>query len=101
MQNMHEVAVFFLDRQIEGPVAQQRSKLINRCISHLVDTADISLGTAEDIALQAFAEIEARTTDFAVDLVRTTPHAVFIVDPRTGIQRCFTIGELLELPRSS
>jgi hypothetical protein len=97
MQNMHQIAILFLDRQIEEPVAYCRSKLINRCISHLVDSADISLGTAEDIALQALAEIEARNTDFAVDLVRTTAHAVFIVDPRTGNQRCFTIGELLEL----
>ncbi|MCY1414718.1 hypothetical protein D3C76_906870 [compost metagenome] len=98
MQNMHKAAVFFLDSQIEKADRPCRSKLINRCISHLVDTDDLSLGVAEDIALQALAEIEGRNTGFAVDLVRTTAHAVFIVDPRTGSQRCFTIGELLEIP---
>lgn len=100
MQNMHEVALLFLDRHSEAPGAPCRNSRINLCISHLVDTADLSVGAAEDITLQALAEIEARTTTFAVDMVRTTAHAVFIVDPRTGNQRFFTIGELLGLSHS-
>ncbi|MCY1396513.1 hypothetical protein D3C76_94160 [compost metagenome] len=101
MQNMHEVAVLFLDNQLEKADETCHGRLTNRCISHLVDHHDLSLGIAEDITLQALAEIEARSTNFAVDLVRTTPYAVFLVDPRTGNQRCFTIGQLLKIDKDA
>jgi len=98
---MHYSALSFLaEHQGEYLHHDERGLLIDRCIQHLIDTADVSRSTSEVITLQAYGELSHKACRAYVDLSLTTSYAVFVRDPESGSLRVFTVSELLALCRT-
>src|SRR4051794_34274374 len=94
-QNLHLLALAFLEQHQAEHLTPNRRLLVERCVSYLIDTAEVSAHTAEDAVLQALGEIESRQHREFVDLSRTTAFAVFIQDPLTGCKHVLTVADLM------
>lgn len=98
--NLHTIALTFLEQHHAEHLSHDRHRLIERCITHLMEVQDLSASTAEDIALQAIGERESRDRREYIDLDRTTSYAVFLYDPLIGRKRVFTVADLMRLVRT-
>jgi hypothetical protein len=98
--DLHAAAMTFLVRHDAEHLHHDRRLLVDRCVRHLVDTACVSMDTAEDVVLQTVGEIESRHRREYVDLSRTTSFAVFVHDPVSGRKRVFTVADLMALVRT-
>ncbi len=94
------LAMAFLTQHQAEHLEGDRRFLIQRCVAHLMDTEEISEGTAEDVTLQAFCEMESRHHREFINLARTTSFGVFICDPVTGHKHVFSLDELMMLIRA-
>ncbi len=99
-EKLCKVALAFLIKHQAEHLSRDRRFLVKRCIEHLIDIAQVSACTAEDIALQAIGELESCGRREYIDLVRTTSYAVFVYDPLTGRKRVFTVADLMKLVRT-
>lgn len=73
-----------------------RGTAITRCAAHLVETQEVSLDTAERVALQALAELESTNQRARIDLGASTAHVVVVHRPN-GKPLAFTLCDLLRL----
>lgn len=99
-QNLYLRAMTFLEQHQGAHLTPDRRLLVERCITHLIETTAVSAATAEDVALQAMGEVDSRHRREFVDLTRTTAFAVFVHDPLTGRKRVFTVADLMRLVRT-
>lgn len=95
---IHNSALAFYHRN-HAQHLRGRKKLIERCSDHISDTYGPPALRAEDVALRAFGEFEAKGEKCYIDIDRSTAHGVFVHDPVTGIRRYFTVGDLVALVR--
>ncbi|GIX37996.1 MAG: hypothetical protein KatS3mg127_1235 [Silanimonas sp.] len=94
----HAAQRFYLRHQGEH-LSPDRKRLIGRCVQHLSEAFGVSQRAAEDAALLAFAEHEARDLAAYIDLDRSTSYAVIVADPARGKRLVLTARDLLELAR--
>ncbi|MBR8055645.1 hypothetical protein [Burkholderia vietnamiensis] len=97
---LHYVALAYLAAHHGEHLDHDRDLLIDRCVSHLIDTQLVSKREAEVAALQAYGEHESSKCRAYVDVSLTTSHAVFIRDTEAGRIRAFTVAELMALVKT-
>lgn len=93
---MFSSALGFLQHHEAEYLAHDQPRLVDRCIAHLVESAECSASSARDIVMQALGELSARRRPGYIDCNRTTSFALFLVDSQ-GIRRTITIAALLDL----
>ncbi len=93
------LAMAFLTQHQAEHLEGDRRFLIQRCVAHLMDTEEISEGSAEDVTLQAFCEMQSRHHREFINLARTTSFGVFVCDPVTGHKHVFSLDDLMTLMR--
>jgi hypothetical protein len=99
-QTLHYSALAYLVKHQAEHLEHDRILLIDRCVTHLMDTRNISQREAEVATLQSYGEHESRECKAYVDMSLTTSHTVFIRDVRTGRLRVFTVSELIALVKT-
>ncbi len=98
--DLFKVAMDFLIQHQAAHLERDQSLLIQRCITHVVDTGSISKNTAEDVTMQAFCEMQSRHQRPYIDLTRTSSFALFIHDPVTAHRHVFSVETLMGLVRA-
>lgn len=99
-QTLHCAALgYFFEHQGEH-LEHDRVLLIDRCVSHLIETKNVSQREAEIATLQAYGEHNSKACGAYVDMSLTTSHSVFIRDFRTGRLRVFSVAELIDLVKT-
>jgi hypothetical protein len=99
-QTLHYSALAYLMKHQAEHLEHDRILLIDRCVSHLIETRDVSQREAEIATLQAYGEHGSRECKAYVDMSLTTSHTVFIRDVQTGRLRVFTVAELIDLVKT-
>lgn len=74
-----------------------RQRVLERCISFLMNLAYISQARAETLAATALGEFESARAGVSFDVDRSTSYVVFLHDPSTRALRAVTAAELLQL----
>lgn len=93
---LYPIAFDFLQAHQGEHLDPDQHRLVTRCISQLIDKADVSYETAKDVTLQAFGELAARGRREYIDCNRTTSYTLFLVDGQ-GKKRAYTLAELMRI----
>ncbi|WP_158935284.1 hypothetical protein [Burkholderia sp. S171] len=99
-QTLHYAALGYISQRQGEHLDHDRLLLIDRCVSHLIETKNVSQRVAEIATLQAYGEHDSKACKAYVDMSLTTSHSIFIRDVRTGRLRVFSVGELIDLVKT-
>ncbi|WP_199098979.1 hypothetical protein [Dyella sp. ASV21] len=75
-------------------------QLIKRCVSHLIATMGITQATAENNAMHALADLQARHVPAYFDTSGSTSYVVRVVDPRSGEVYALTATDVLQCAKA-
>jgi len=93
-------ATRFLEEHEGQHLSRDRQLLVDRCVAHLVDAAQISDETARVITVQALGELSARRSPAYIDCTRTTSFALFMND-ENGKRVALIASDLVELAKQA
>jgi len=99
-QTLHFTALNYIVKHHGEHLEHDRILLVDRCVTHLMETRTVSQREAEVATLQAYGEYDSRECKAYVDMSLTTSHSVFIRDSKTGRLRVFTVAELIDLVKT-
>ena len=93
---LHTKALAYLVKHEADHMMLGQPPLLDRCITHLMDTCDVSRHTAELAALQALGERSSAAHGFYIDCDTTTSHVLHLVDSKSKKRYTLTVSELVE-----
>lgn len=96
-QNIFNAALGFLERHQGEHLSSDRARLLDRCTTFLTSYLAVGQELAEETAIQAYGEIEARKAGCYIDMSRTTSCVLFVTDKHTGSRIALTIPDLLSM----
>lgn len=93
---LYTCAFEFLLAHENEHLAPDQDFLVRRCITRLIDSANVSYETAKIATLQAFGELAARGRREYIDCNLTTSYTLFLVDADGKMYTC-TLAELMPM----
>ena len=97
IQALRSLALCFIDEHQGAHLAHDHPLLVDRCVAHLIEIAQVTKDVAEEIALQAMGEVTSHHPGNLISLRSTTPFALFPHDLVTDCPRVVTLADLMTL----
>lgn len=94
------IAMSFLRDHEAEHLTHDRPRLVDRCITHLVEKCAVSKDKAKTATVQAYGELTARHSKVSIDCGRTTSFTLFMTDEQ-GNQIVLLAADVARLAKSA